>query len=89
MKRQSARLSANDKPDIWIGVNFWSRVGGPRMWRDYDSTVVSEELDQLHELRMDVTRSFFFWPDFMPTHHRSTLRQMCLLFLLTTKGLAT
>ncbi len=67
MKRQSARLSANDKPDIWIGVNFWSRVGGPRMWRDYDSAVVGEELDQLHELRMDVTRSFFYWPDFMPT----------------------
>ena len=37
------------------------------MWRDYDPAVISEELDQLNELGMTVTRSFFYWPDFMPT----------------------
>ena len=67
MRRQSAKLSRNDQPDVWLGTNFWSRVGGPRMWRDYDGTVVGEELDQLRELGMTVTRSFFFWADFMPT----------------------
>ncbi|HEX8510929.1 MAG TPA: cellulase family glycosylhydrolase [Propionibacteriaceae bacterium] len=66
MKRQSAKLSRNGQPDIWLGTNFWSRVGGPRMWRDYDADVVGEELDQLRELGMVVTRSFLFWPDFMP-----------------------
>jgi hypothetical protein len=24
------------RPGIWLGVNFWSRTGGPQMWRDYD-----------------------------------------------------
>lgn len=38
------------------------------MWRDYDGAVVRSELAQLKgELGLDVTRSFFFWPDFMPT----------------------
>lgn len=37
------------------------------MWRDYDAQVVGQELDQLRELEMPVTRSFFYWPDFMPT----------------------
>lgn len=67
MKRQSAKLRRDGQPDVWLGVNYWSRVGGPRMWRDYDAAVVGEELDQLRELEMVVTRSFFYWPDFMPT----------------------
>jgi endo-1,4-beta-mannosidase len=37
------------------------------MWRDYDADVVGQELDQLREHEMVVTRSFFYWPDFMPT----------------------
>ena len=67
MRRQSHKLVKDGRPDLWLGVNFWSRVGGPRMWRDYDAAVVGQELDQLRELEMVVTRSFFYWPDFMPT----------------------
>ena len=67
MKRQSARLSENGEPIVWLGVNFWSRVGGPRMWRDYDAAVVGEELRTMRDHGMTVTRSFFYWPDFMPT----------------------
>lgn len=67
MKRQSAKLLKNGTPDIWLGVNFWSKVGGPRMWRDYEAVAIGEELDQLRDHRMLVTRSFFYWPDFMPT----------------------
>ena len=67
MKRQSAHLTVDGRPDLWLGVNYWSRVGGPRMWVEYDSAVVAEELDQLRDLGMTITRSFFFWPDFMPT----------------------
>ncbi|MGW8377178.1 cellulase family glycosylhydrolase [Streptomyces sp. ODS28] len=67
MKRFSDRL-AHD-PDVlpWLGVNFWSRTGGPLMWRSYDPRTVREELRVLREHGLNMTRSFFYWPDFMPT----------------------
>jgi hypothetical protein len=36
------------------------------MWRGYDPAVVREELRVLRDHGLSVTRSFFFWPDFMP-----------------------
>jgi endo-1,4-beta-mannosidase len=67
MKRQSQKLTRDGEPISWIGVNFWSRVGGPRMWRDYDAAVVGEELEVMRDHGMTLTRSFFYWYDFMPT----------------------
>jgi endo-1,4-beta-mannosidase len=58
-----------DRP--WVGVNFWSRAGGPRMWTErYDPQVVREELDVLAAHGCNVTRSFCYWPDFMPAPER-------------------
>lgn len=54
----------------WLGVNFWSRAGGPLMWRDYHADVVDGELAVLAAHRLTVTRSFFYWPDFMPESGR-------------------
>jgi endo-1,4-beta-mannosidase len=51
---------------MWIGANFWSRVGGPRMWSRYNAAVVREELAVLARHGCTVTRSFCFWPDFVP-----------------------
>ncbi|NUO59773.1 MAG: cellulase family glycosylhydrolase [Hamadaea sp.] len=53
-----------------LGVNFWSRVGGPRMWTRYDPAVVAKELQVLADHGLTVTRSFFFWPDAMPAPDR-------------------
>jgi Cellulase (glycosyl hydrolase family 5) len=50
----------------WIGANFWSRTGGPRMWVHYNPAVVREELLVLAEHGCNVTRSFCYWPDFVP-----------------------
>lgn len=50
----------------WIGANFWSRTGGPRMWMRYNPAVVREELRVLAEHGCTVTRSFCYWPDFVP-----------------------
>src|SRR5215831_14653280 len=50
----------------WIGANFWSRTGGPRMWSRYDAAVVRDELATLKAHGCTVTRSFCFWPDFVP-----------------------
>ncbi|MEJ3748868.1 cellulase family glycosylhydrolase [Actinomycetes bacterium KLBMP 9797] len=55
---------------VWLGVNFWSRVGGPRMWPRYDRGTVAKELQVLADHGLTVTRSFFFWPDFMPAPDR-------------------
>jgi endo-1,4-beta-mannosidase len=53
-------------PLPWLGVNFWSRRGGPLMWRYFDEEVVRAELALLAEHGLTVTRSFCYWPDFQP-----------------------
>ena len=42
MQRPNRKVLIDGKPQIWIGVNFWSRTGGPLMWRNYDPRVVHE-----------------------------------------------
>ena len=54
----------------WLGANFWSRAGGPRMWSRYDGAVVRSELEVLARHGLGVTRSFCFWPDFVPEPER-------------------
>ena len=61
-------LLIGDRP--WLGANFWSRTGGPLMWRRYDPPVVAEELRVLRDHGMNLTRSFSYWPDFMPAPDR-------------------
>jgi endo-1,4-beta-mannosidase len=66
MRRNTARIMADGQPVSWLGANFWSKTGGPLMWRSYDPAVVSAELQVLREHGLTMTRSFFYWPDFMP-----------------------
>ncbi|HMB18301.1 MAG TPA: cellulase family glycosylhydrolase [Gaiellaceae bacterium] len=54
----------------WIGANFWSRAGGPRMWLQYRPDIVRQELQVLAEHGCTVTRSFCYWPDFVPEPER-------------------
>ena len=54
----------------WLGANFWSRSGGPLMWRNYDPELITRELRVLREHGMNLTRSFFYWPDFHPEPDR-------------------
>ena len=70
MQRPNLKVEASGSPQTWMGVNFWSRAGGPLMWRHYDADVVSEELDQMRAHGMTVTRSFLYWPDFHPEPDR-------------------
>lgn len=67
MRRNSAKLEVAGRPVSWLGANFWSRTGGPLMWRNYDGRVVREELAVLARHGLRQTRSFFYWPDFHPT----------------------
>jgi endo-1,4-beta-mannosidase len=70
MRRNTARITAAQQPAFWLGANFWSRTGGPLMWRSYDPAVISAELRVLREHGLTMTRSFFYWPDFMPEPDR-------------------
>jgi beta-glucosidase len=62
--------SGTAAPAPWLGANFWSRTGGPLMWRNYDGAVVRQELQVLAEHGLNMTRSFFYWPDFQPEPDR-------------------
>lgn len=66
MRRNAARIVTGTQPVAWLGANFWSRAGGPLMWRRYDPAVVDGELRVLRDHGLTMTRSFFYWPDFMP-----------------------
>src|ERR1700745_1812435 len=66
MRRSTARVTIDGRPADWLGANFWSRTGGPLMWRSYDPAIIDEELKTLADHGLTMTRSFFYWPDFMP-----------------------
>jgi endo-1,4-beta-mannosidase len=68
--RPFLKLERDGAPLLWLGANFWSRSGGPLMWRSYDPALVREELAVLREHGLTMTRSFFYWPDFMPEPDR-------------------
>ena len=70
VRRNAAKVQLDGEPVVWLGANFWSRAGGPRMWQRYDPAVVREELRVLRDHQLNVTRSFFYWPDFMPAPDR-------------------
>lgn len=66
MRRNTAKITVDGKPVNWIGANFWSRAGGPLMWRSYEPELIRQELSVLKCHGLTMTRSFFYWPDFMP-----------------------
>jgi endo-1,4-beta-mannosidase len=70
MRRNAAKVTYGTAPVNWLGANFWSRTGGPLMWRNYDPAVVQAELSVLRDHGLSMTRSFFYWPDFMPAPDR-------------------
>ena len=64
------RLATAGHRRPWVGANFWSRVGGPRMWDRYDAQIVRQELATLAAHGCNVSRSFCYWPDFVPEPER-------------------
>lgn len=54
------------RPAFLLGVNYWSRYGGPRMWERFDSHVVRRELAQMRRIGLNTCRCFTFIPSFMP-----------------------
>ena len=59
-------LTIDGKPTFLLGVNYWSRAGGPRMWDRMDPARVQAELSQMRRIGLNTCRSFTFLPSFMP-----------------------
>jgi endo-1,4-beta-mannosidase len=49
-----------------LGVNYWARHAGPRMWERFDEAKVAAELKQMRAIGIDACRAFAFVPSFMP-----------------------
>ncbi|MCB9556009.1 MAG: beta-galactosidase trimerization domain-containing protein [Deltaproteobacteria bacterium] len=45
-----------------LGVNYWSRAGGPRMWERFDKQRVIAELKQMKAIGLNAFRCFAFIP---------------------------
>ena len=93
MRRSTAKITVGGEPVIWLGANFLSRTGGPLMWRNYDGETIAAELRVLAEHGLTVTRSFFYWPDFMPApdtiDETMTARFADFLDRHTARGMST
>ena len=51
-----------------LGVNYWPRKTGVRMWRRFDESEIDSEFAQIHDLGMDTVRVFPLWDDFQPIY---------------------
>jgi endo-1,4-beta-mannosidase len=49
-----------------LGVNYWARHAGPRMWERWDEARVAAELQQMRAIGIDCCRNFAFIPSMMP-----------------------
>jgi endo-1,4-beta-mannosidase len=85
-------LRIGGRPAFLLGLNYWSRAGGPRMWDRWDERRVRAEVRQLRRLGLNVCRSFLFAPSFMPrppaVAERPLQRFRRLLDLCADAGLA-
>lgn len=101
MQRPSLRLRSPGEPGSanaagsapWLGANFWSRASGPLMWRSFEPETVRAELRVLREHGLTFTRSFLYWPDFMPEPDRvaeeACARYATFLDLHAEEGMST
>ncbi|MBI5480242.1 MAG: beta-galactosidase trimerization domain-containing protein [Deltaproteobacteria bacterium] len=59
-------LRSGGRPAFLLGINYWSRAAGPRMWDRWDERRVRAEVRQMRRLGLAACRSFLFAPSFMP-----------------------
>ena len=56
------------KHGFLLGVNYWPRKSGVKMWRDFNEKEIDAEFAQIRELGMDTVRVFPLWDDFQPIY---------------------
>ena len=56
----------DSKEKFVIGCNYWASNAGTYMWRNWDETVVEEDLRKLSGCGVECLRVFPLWSDFQP-----------------------
>ncbi len=51
-----------------LGVNFWPRSSGVRMWKNFDREEIDSAFAQVKAMGMDTVRVFPLWDDFQPIY---------------------
>ena len=59
------RIKGNE---FMIGCNYWASNAGVYMWREWDESVVDDNVKKLKENGIDYMRVFPTWSDFQPVH---------------------
>ncbi|MEK6794073.1 MAG: cellulase family glycosylhydrolase [Spirochaetota bacterium] len=49
-----------------LGVNYWPRHHGPRMWSEWNETEIDGEFAEIKAIGMNTVRIFPLWNDFQP-----------------------
>jgi len=49
-----------------LGVNYWPRHHGVKMWKEWNSEEIDSEFGEIKALGMNVVRVFLIWDDFQP-----------------------
>lgn len=47
-----------------LGCNYWASHAGTNMWRDWDESIVDNDLKRLKDTGIEAIRVFPLWPDF-------------------------
>ncbi|MBA7500204.1 MAG: cellulase family glycosylhydrolase [Clostridia bacterium] len=49
-----------------LGVNYWPRHHGVRMWREWEPEEIDREFAEMKSVRLDLARIFIDWDSFQP-----------------------
>ena len=55
-----------DTGKLHVGLNYWSSAHATRMWKNYDSAVIEQDLALLEKYGVSLLRVFPLWDDFQP-----------------------
>lgn len=54
------------KKRFGLGVNYWPRHHGVRMWKEWEPAEIDKEFAEMKSIGLDLARVFITWDDFQP-----------------------
>ena len=63
--------------DFMLGVNYWPRHHGIKMWTEWNADEVRAEFAQIKDMGMDTVRIFLTWNDFQPLVEKGSAFELC------------
>ena len=62
------RKALHGSNSFLLGVNYWPRKSGVKMWREFDEKEIDQDFAKIRKLGMDTVRVFPLWDDFQPIY---------------------